>query len=56
MRLSKDQVVEGLPADRARELMRIFRREPGFIEDAAEHLDLDEADAVSTTGLDHDYL
>lgn len=43
MRLSRDQLVEGLPAEQARELMRIFRREPGLTEDATKFLGLDEA-------------
>lgn len=45
MRLSKDQMIEGFPAERARALMRLFRPNAGWTEDAAELLGLDEAGA-----------
>jgi predicted nucleotidyltransferase len=48
VRLSKDQLVEGIPAAQARELVHVFRESPGLTEYAASALDLDED---STRGL-----
>ncbi|HEU5483297.1 MAG TPA: hypothetical protein VFU98_00210 [Microlunatus sp.] len=45
MRLSKNQVIEGLAAEQARALMRLFRPNPGWTEDAADLLELDAAAA-----------
>ncbi|MFC3897986.1 hypothetical protein ACFOWZ_41520 [Lentzea rhizosphaerae] len=45
MRLSKDQLVEGIPAEQARELMRIYRVNPGLTEFAVDLLEVGEADA-----------
>ncbi|WP_433270829.1 nucleotidyltransferase domain-containing protein [Actinosynnema sp. CS-041913] len=45
MRLAKDQLIEGIPADRARELVRVFRNTPGLTGWAAEALGVDETEA-----------
>lgn len=45
MRLSKDQLIEGIPAEQARDLMRIFRVNPGLTEFAVDVLEVGEGDA-----------
>jgi predicted nucleotidyltransferase len=45
VRLSKDQLVEGIPAQQARELMRIYRVNPGLTEFAVDLLEVGDAEA-----------